>query len=173
MVQFNSKHRKTQILPKCLQEKLPKAPNKFTSQTAKNYYAKTSCNVSNDFELSNVSEEVIKKILLILDTSKAAGMDQIPAKFLRDGAEVLALRLRNVTNLSVKLSTFPEECKTAKLKPIFKKCARTAPKNGRLISLLPLVSKIIEKSIHFQIEGYLKKKLSTCRTIQQTFVWLS
>ena len=37
-----------------LQEKLPRAPNKFTSQTTKNYYAKTSCNVSNDFELSNV-----------------------------------------------------------------------------------------------------------------------
>ena len=29
-----------------LQEKLPSAPNKFTSLTTKNYYAKTSCNVS-------------------------------------------------------------------------------------------------------------------------------
>ena len=76
-----------------LQEKLPRAPNKFTSQTTKNYYAKTSCNVSNDFEFSNVSEEDVKKILRSLDTSKAAGNDQIPAKFLRDGAEVLALPL--------------------------------------------------------------------------------
>ena len=32
-----------------LQEKLPRASNKFTSQTTNNYYAKTSCNVSNDF----------------------------------------------------------------------------------------------------------------------------
>ena len=71
MVQFNSKHWKTQILSEGfypefaggLQEKLPKAPYKFFSQTTKNYYAKTSSNVSNDFELSNVSEEVIKKIL--------------------------------------------------------------------------------------------------------------
>ena len=39
------------------------------------------------FELSNVSEEVIKKILLSLNTSKAAGLDQIPATFLKDGAE--------------------------------------------------------------------------------------
>ena len=30
-----------------LQEKLPRAPNKFTSQTTKNCYVKTSCNVSN------------------------------------------------------------------------------------------------------------------------------
>ena len=88
-------------------------PNKFTSQTTKNYYANTSCNVSNDFEFSNVSEEDVKKILLSLDTSKAAGMDQITGKFLSDGAEVLALPLGNA-NLSIKLSTFPEECKITK-----------------------------------------------------------
>ena len=41
-------------------------------------------------------------------------MDQIPAKFLMDGAEVLALPLGNTKNLSKKLSTFPEECKIAK-----------------------------------------------------------
>ena len=58
-----------------LQEKLPRTPNKFTSQTTKNYYAKTLCNVSNDFEFSNVSEEDVKKILLSLDISKAVGMD--------------------------------------------------------------------------------------------------
>ena len=59
-------------------------------------------------EFSNVSEQVIKKSLLSLDTSKAAGMDQIPAKFLRDGAEVLALLLGNIINLSIKSSTFPK-----------------------------------------------------------------
>ena len=162
-----------------LQEKLPRAPNKFTSQTTKSYYAKTSCNVSNDFEFSNVSEEDVKKILLSLDTSKAAGIDQIPAKFLRDGAEVLALPFGNIINLSMKLSIFPEECKIAKLKPIFKKCTRTDPNNYRPIFLLPLISKIIEKSVHFQNEDFLnKKKLiymyqSGCRTNHSTDLYLA
>ena len=135
---------------------------------------------SNDFEFSNLSEEGVKKILLSCDTSKAAGMDQTPAKFLRDGAEISALPLRDILNLSIKLSTFSEECKIAKLKPMFKKGARTDPKNYRPISLLPLVSKTTEKSIHFQIEDYLKKKKliymyqsGSGRTIQQIFVWLS
>ena len=109
-------------------------------------------------EFSNVSEEDVKKILLSLDASKVTGMDQIPAKFLRDGAEVFALPLGNIISLLIKLSTFPEECKIAKLKAIFKKGATTDPKNYRPISLLPLVSKIIEKSIHFQIEDFLNKK---------------
>ena len=106
-----------------LQDKLPRAPDKFTSQATKNYYAKTSCNVSNDFEFSNVSEEDVKKILLSLDTSKAAGIDQIPAKW-----QVLALPLGNMVNLSIKLSAFPEECKIAKLKPTFKKVQGLIPK---------------------------------------------
>ena len=84
-------------------------------------------------------------------------MDQIPAQFLRDGAEVFPLPLGNI-KLSIKLSTLPEECKIAKLKLIFKKGARTDLKNYCPISLLPLVSKIIEKSIHFQIEDYLNEK---------------
>ena len=71
---------------------------------------------------------------------------------------MLALPLGNIINLSIKLSTFPEECKIAKLKPIFKKCARTDPKNYCPISFLPQVSKVIKKSIHFQIEDFLNKK---------------
>ena len=85
-------------------------------------------------------------------------MDQITAKFLRDGTEILALPVKNIINFSIKLSTFPEECKIAKLKPIFKKGAKTDPKNYRPISLLPLVLKIIEKSIYFQIEDFFNKK---------------
>ena len=68
-------------------------------------------------------------ILLRLDTSKAAGMDQIPAKSLRDGAKVLPLPLRKIINLSIKLSPFPEERKIVKLQPIFKKGARADLKN--------------------------------------------
>ena len=84
-------------------------------------------------------------------------MNQIPSKFLRDGAEVLALPLRNIINLSKNLSPFPRECKIGKLKHIFKKGGRSDPKNYQPISLLPLVSEIIEKSIHIQIKDYLNK----------------
>ena len=99
---------------------------------------------------------------LSLYTSKAIGIYQIPAKFLKDSAKVLALPFRNIINLSIKLPTFHEECKIPKLKHIFKKKARTDTKNYRPISLLPLVSKVIEKSIQSQIEGYLNKKKQVC-----------
>ena len=58
-------------------------------------------------------------------------------------------------NLSIKLSTVPDECKIAKLKPLGKK---TDPKSYRQISLLPFISKILEKVIHDQTVEFVTKK---------------
>ena len=77
--------------------------------------------------MSNVSEEVVKKILFSLNTSKAVGIYQILAKI----SEGLARLLGNISNLSIKLSTSAEVYKITELKPIFRKGARTDPKNYR------------------------------------------
>ena len=59
------------------------------------------------------------------------------------------------SNLSIKYSLFPKDCQIAKLKPLYKKGSTTLPKNYRPISLLPLISKIIEKVIHDQTQAFL------------------
>ena len=57
--------------------------------------------------------------------------------------------------MKIKLSTFPEKCKVAKLKPLYKKGSKLEPKNYRPISLLPLISKIFEKIVHNQTQTFL------------------
>ena len=47
-------------------------------------------------------------------------------------------------------------CKVAKLKPIFKKGKKTDPFNYGPISLLPLISKVLERVIHDQTNAFLK-----------------
>ena len=84
------------------------------------------------------------------DVTKAPGLAKISSKFLKDGAEVLALPLCNLVNLSTKQSLFLDQCKIAKLKPLFKEGSKSDPKNYRPISLLPVVFKIIEKTIQIQ-----------------------
>ena len=84
-----------------------------------------------------------------MDENKAAGPDNLAGKFLKDGATFLAKPISQIGNLSIKYSIFSSDCKIAKLKPLFKN-SKTAPQNDRPISLLPLVSKIIEKVIHDQ-----------------------
>ena len=58
----------------------------------------------------------------------------------------------------MKYSVFPKDCQIAKLKPVYKKGSLTLPKTYRPISLLLLISKIIEKVIHDQTQAFLDEK---------------
>ena len=92
-----------------------------------------------------------------MDVSKAAGIDNLSGKFLKDGAVVLSKPIAEIGNLSIKYSAFPTDCQIAKLRPLFKKGSTTLPKNYRPISLLPLISKIFEKVIHDQTQMFLNE----------------
>ena len=122
-----------------LVRKLPVALNKFNNNSAKQYYMTVEKNCHN-FELCNATLESIKKILTSLDTSKGLGLDGISSKLLKDGPEFLALPQCNLVNLAIKESLVPDQCKIAKLKPIFKEGSNNNPKNYRSASLLPVGS---------------------------------
>ena len=134
---------------------LPPATGKFGLLSVSQYYEKSLNLPNSKFQFSPVSQETILKLLKNIDESKAAGLDNLSGKFLKDGASVLAKPISQICNLSIKYSQFPSNCKIAKLKPLFKKGSKTAPKNYRPISLLPLISKIIEKVIHDQTQNFL------------------
>ena len=51
------------------------------------------------------------KILACLDASEVPGLDGTSSEGLNDGAEVLALPLCNLVNLSIKQFLFPNQCK--------------------------------------------------------------
>ena len=70
---------------------------------------------------------------------------------------VLAKPNSQICNLFIKYSIFLPDCKIAKSKTLLKKGSKTAPKNHLPISLLPLVSKVIEKVIHDQTQRFLGK----------------
>ena len=91
--------------------KFPRAKNKFGIKTTTEHY-KEIRNKCEDFVLHNVNITSVEKILKNLDIAKASGIDQISAI---DGAPVTAIHLANIINLSIKLDTFPSQCKIAKL----------------------------------------------------------
>ena len=110
-----------------------------------------------NFQLLETSPEEILSILKGLNPSKAADIDNLSGKFLKDGAYVLARPISQLCNLFIKLNSFPRSCKIANVKPLFKKGCKTDPQNYRPISLLPLLSKIIEKIVHDQTKDFLSK----------------
>ena len=78
------------------------------------------------------------------------GIDNLSGRFLKDRSKVLATSIAQICNLSIKLSTIPDEFKMAKLKTLYKKDKKTDPKNYKSISLLPVTFKNLGKVIHHQ-----------------------
>ena len=130
-------------------EKLPTEPNKFDINSVQEFYKPRNLE-ENLFHFTKLSENTISDILKELKTNKATGIDNLMSRFLKDGSKVLATPITQICNLSIKLSTVPDEGKIAKLKPLYKIGKKTDPKNYRPISLLPVISKILEKVIHDQ-----------------------
>ena len=63
--------------------------------------------------------------------------------FFKNSAKVLANPITDLCNLLITSGKFPEFCKVAKVKPIYKKASVTEESNYRPISLLPLTSKVL------------------------------
>ena len=64
-----------------------------------------------------------------LNPSKAAGIDKLYGKFLKDGGDNLARPILQLFNRSVKLNSLPRSCIIAKVKRLFKKSFKTDPQS--------------------------------------------
>ena len=71
------------------------------------------------YSLKVVSHASTLKLLQQINPSKSAGIDNLTGKFLKEGAPVLASPITDLVNLSISLSSFPDNCKIAKLKPLY------------------------------------------------------
>ena len=143
---------KNSTLADNLLKKLLTPPNRYTFNSVIQYYRHF---IQIDaFHLTYTTEIDIEKILRSTNIRNAAGIDDLSDRFLKDGSRVLSKPMSELCNLSIKLGSFPDSCKIAKLKPLFKKGSKTNPSKYRAISLLPLTSKIIKKLIHEQASSF-------------------
>ena len=137
--------------------KLPKRPIHFAKQFLKDYYQEKGV-VENYFHFLTVGEEEIENLLNGLTASKATGLDSLRARFLKDGAEVIACPLAHIINLSLHSSQIPEDMKNARVVPLYEKQSKTEPGSYRPVSILSVTSKILERIVYNQLEHYLKEK---------------
>ena len=137
-----------------LLKKLPPPSSKLGITSVRSFYQTMLDQLPFKFKFSNVTEDLVFKLLNDMNPDKAAGTDNLSGKFLKDGASILAKPISKICNLSIKYSIFPTDCQIAKLKPLFEKGSTTDPINYRPISLLPFISKIIEKVIHDQTQEF-------------------
>ena len=80
----------------------------------------------------------------------------LSVRFLKVGACAIALPIAHIINLSLHLGCVPGDMKTTKAKPLYKNKSKTDPCNYRPVSILTVVSNILERVTYNQIESYIK-----------------
>ena len=110
----------------------------------------------NMFRPKPTDSDTIILIIKSFKNSSFCGSDNIPLRFLRDSLPVLIAYLTCIINTSIVTGIFPEAWKHAIVVPIFKTGDVMEPKDYRPISLLPIISKVLEKIIAAQLTSHLE-----------------
>ena len=111
--------------------------------------------VVQNFVLQKASTNFVLKELSKLKVTKALGPGGITARLLKDAAPVIAKPFTYLVNLTISTGLIPPEWKDVRLTPIFKSGARNDVNNYQPISVLSLVSKIMEHAIQEQFLAFL------------------
>jgi hypothetical protein len=109
------------------------------------------------FEFTQIEELELLSVLEALTLRKATGYDQITVRTLKENKLLLVPILAPLINKVISQSSFPDCLKVARVTPLFKKGSRSDPNNYRPISILPTISKVIEKLMERQMRDFILK----------------
>ena len=112
-------------------------------------------NLPNTFFLSPTTPHEIITILSKMKPKCSTGLDNISPKLLKQTAPSLAIPLSHIINLSFQSGLVPLNMKIAKVSPFYKSDNPHLFKNYRPISILPSVSKILERAVYNRLLKYL------------------
>jgi hypothetical protein len=108
----------------------------------------------------SVDDLEVLKLLKKLDIKKAVGSDQVSALLLREGAETIAPQLAFLCRLSLKHGKVFDLMKIAKITPIFKAEDPRLPSNYRPVSVLSVLSTILDRLVHIRLTEFFSEILT-------------
>ena len=95
------------------------------------------------------------KELRQLNPCKSTSLDEIPARFLKEGADFLKIPITFLVNMSISENCVPDavkNCKSQTIKPLYKKNSNLDVGNYKPVSILSVVSKIFEKAVYVSLK---------------------
>ena len=104
-----------------------------------------------------ICENFVRASLQQLSTSKATGLNDLSSYFLKKAASSISPSLTAIFNLSISSGVFPDLWKTAKVSPLHKDGSLFDRSNYRPISVLAVVSKILERHVHQTFSYFLSQ----------------
>lgn len=101
--------------------------------------------LQNSIYLSPATVQEVVLRIKELDPSKSCGLDGIHATFLKTHHVMFSMLLRDVFNECILTGRYPDCLKTARVVPVYKTGSRSDTNNYRPISVLSVLSKILEQ----------------------------
>jgi hypothetical protein len=98
----------------------------------------------------------VGKYLSSLKNKKSMGLDNLNSFLIKLSIPYIVESLTFIYNLSIRTNTFSDMWKSAKVIPLPKNSDLQDPNNFRPISILPVLSKPLERHIHAHISGFIE-----------------
>ena len=124
---------------------------------------KQNVTIKSKFKFDNVTTDNIKDEISKLNSKKASISNDIPANILKENMDIVCYPLTNIYNNCINCQNYPISLKIADVTPVYKpneKNEKVFNKNYRPVSLIPVISKVFEKSMFNEINQYINNYLS-------------
>jgi len=155
-------------------DKITKCPTKITENLNRHFIStveelvKQNNNINNDSNLeinycqktvfiNPVNEEEVVKLSKNLKGKLTAGYDDIPEKLVKLCIRQIQKPLTHIYNTSLSSGVFPDEWKTVKVTPLYKKGDRHDMNNYRPISIISVFSKLLERAMYNRLISFFHK----------------
>ena len=113
--------------------------------------------ICNSMFLNPSSVTEIRKIISKMQSKNNTGIDKIPLSVVKSSSEYILFGLCHIFNLSLSQGQFVTDFKKAKVISVHKKGQKTNVNNYRTITLLPVLSKILEKILYNLVYSFLSQ----------------
>lgn len=128
----------------------------FSNATKINPTPKIKPSTHKSLVLLHATDEEIENIINTSRENCAVGWDNISMSVIKRNKRSLIPIITHICNLSLSTGIFPTSLKKALVHPIYKAGDRSDPNNYRPISILPALSKILERVINSRLTSFLE-----------------
>lgn len=117
----------------------------------------TRCAQMNSLVLLEVDFSEVERVIRGLRNDCAPGWDGISPSVIKASSNILVPPITHVCNLSITTGVFPKLMKRGLISPIYKQGDRGDVANYRPISVLPVLSKVLERILNSALVNFLAK----------------
>ena len=107
--------------------------------------------------MSPTDEVEIEKIILSLDSKKSNDIYGVSVDLLKYLTKHLSPIVSDLLNESMSIGVFPDHIKLAMITPVYMGGSKLDISNYRPVSVLPLLSKVLEKIVQVRLKKFLNK----------------